>query len=144
MNPNELKAYLFQNIPITKSLDLNILEASLEKVRLSAPFKTHKNHKNTAFGGSLNTLLTLSCWVLLHLNLPGHQIVITENKTDYLTPVTSDFEAVSTLPPKETWEKFLNTLKRHKKGRLQLKATIHQGGTLAVAFTGTFAAFPHE
>jgi thioesterase domain-containing protein len=59
-----LKEYLYQHIPLSQALGLEVIEASLENIVLGAPFLPNINHKHTVFGGSLHALSTLACWSL--------------------------------------------------------------------------------
>jgi thioesterase domain-containing protein len=56
-------------------------------------------------------------------------------------PVTHDFEAVCPLPPAAVQEKFLRTLERKGRARLELEATIHSDGEVALRFRGQFVAY---
>lgn len=144
MNSN-LENYLHQFIPISAAMGIRVERASTQQIVLSAPIANNINHKFTVFGGSLHAVATLACWGLLHLNLHekfnGHeQIVITESHVDYLAPVTADFMAETTLPAPDSWERFVTTLSKKGKSRIELKSKIYHGNKLCVDYTGTFAA----
>ena len=136
-----MKEYLYENIPIAKALGVEYETATTDKVVIRAPLSNNINHKKTVFGGSLHAIATLSCWSLLYCSVKDHEIVITESNIRYLAPVTSDFTATCKKPPQDAWNRFLKTLKKRGKARIDLESTIYQGDTLAVSFSGTFAAF---
>lgn len=138
----QLEAYLHHHIPISKAMGIQVVEASLEQVLLSAPFASNINHKKTVFGGSLHAVATLACWCLLHQHLrdQSFQIVITESEVAYLAPVEADFEAECRLPKAEKWQRFLKTLHAKHKARIQLSAEIYYKHRIAVEYRGTFAA----
>jgi len=138
-----LEQYLYEHIPITKALGAKVVQDNLDKVVLSAPLKENINHKKTVFGGSLHAMATLSCWSMLYINLldlpKGFEIVISHSEVDYLHPVTDDFTSTTVLDhDQEEWRQFLRRIKRHKKARYNLQATIEQNGITALQYTGTF------
>lgn len=138
----QLEAYLHLNIPISKAMGIMVVEASLEKVVVSAPFAVNINHKRTVFGGSLHTVATLACWCLLHLHLKEKhvQIVITASEVSFEAPVEADFQAECRLPEEHDWQRFLNALDAKGKARIQLSSKIYHNDRLAVDYRGTFAA----
>ena len=88
-------------------------------------------------------MATLACWSLVYLNIHHHkpfEIVITHGSVDYLLPVTSDFQVLCERPESQNWNRFLTSLQRKGKGRVQVQAAIYQDEKLAVAYQGTFAA----
>lgn len=139
-----LEAYIFTHIPISSSMGVGVEYLSLEEVILSAPISSNVNHKKTVFGGSLQAVATLACWSLLYVNLKEleypAEIVISESHIKYLLPVTYDFKVCCLRPGFNDWEKFIKTLKKHKKARIQINATIFQDSKLALEYQGTFVA----
>jgi thioesterase domain-containing protein len=136
----QLEVYLHQHIPLSQAMGVTVLQAKLDKVVLAAPFSLNINHKKTVFGGSLHAVATLACWSLVHLNIKGAQIVITKSDVEYLLPVDVDFQAVCMMPDVNVWGRFLVTLQRKGKARIQLSATIHQNKRLCIDYRATFAA----
>ena len=53
MNPETLQDFLHTHIPATALLGLSVLETTAEQTVLFAPHAPNRNHKNTAFGGSI-------------------------------------------------------------------------------------------
>lgn len=145
-----VQSYLHTHIPISQAMGITVLHAAKDKVVLSALFSNNINHKKTAFGGSLHAVATLACWSLLHINLKDYidklseekhvDIVITDSHVDYLAPVITDFEAQCVKPDATTWKRFMDTLQKKGKARIQLEARIFNGDRLAVHYKGTFAA----
>ena len=144
MNREDLQTYLNNNIPLTKWMRIQVEEASLSRVVLTAPLQENVNHKKTAFGGSLHTIATLSCWSLAFLNsvsLRGKaDLVISESHILYLRPVTSDIICISTLEDSKPWRRFEQGFLKFGKSRIRLPAKIFQDGHLAVDYNGDFAA----
>lgn len=144
MNNNELQNYIYEHIPISVSLGIEVKEAALDKVILGAPILLNINHKNTAFGGSLHCVATLSCWSLVFINLKPHfqstEIVISGSEIKYLNPVKSDFTVECLMNNRQEWIKFASILRKKGKGRIKLNAKIYEGSKLAVDYYGEFVA----
>jgi thioesterase domain-containing protein len=141
---HELQETLYSEIPITKHLGLTVVSYDDEQLALSAPLEANINHKDTAFAGSLNALVTLSGWGLLWLILKEERlaakIVIQDSTINYLLPVTKDFVACCRKPDAAQLTRFTNMLKRKGKARLELEAEIREEEQLAVAFKGRYVA----
>lgn len=135
-----MEEYLHENIPLSLAMGVKVEYASKERVVLSAPFSPNINHKKTVFGGSLHALATLSCWSLLHQNLPSCEIVIASSDIQYLYPVTKGFKAECRLPESAEWERFQLILKKRGKARIRLLASIVEEGRISVEYAGVFVA----
>ena len=144
MIETELQTYIHEHIPISIALGIEVKEATLDKVIVSAPLLPNINHKNTAFGGSLHAVATLSCWSLVFVNLQQYseptEIVIAKSEVDYLAPVNSDFTAECILNDRQEWIRFEAALRKKGKGRIKLNAKICQASKLAVDYHGEFVA----
>ncbi|HEY7341780.1 MAG TPA: thioesterase domain-containing protein [Ktedonobacterales bacterium] len=144
----ELQAVLHHEIPLSRQMDLTVLQYNGVCLTLGAPLAPNINHKATAFAGSLNAVMTLTGWgtvwlLLAERGLHG-TIVIQESATRYLLPVGHDFNATCRVPQADETERFLAGLRRRGKARLALKVDILDGdGRVAVAFTGNYVAFAH-
>lgn len=142
MNKESLQSFLHTSIPLTQSMGVEIVTLTPEEVTLLAPLHANRNHKQTAFGGSLHAVTTLTCWCLLKSMIQdeSYELVISHSDVNYVRPVTSDILATAKPPPKEKWSRFEKTLKMKQKGKINLEAVILQDGEVAVRFQGTFAA----
>ena len=143
-----LQQTLSLEIPITEHLGITVEGYDGECLTLTAPLEQNVNHKKTAFGGSLNTLLTLAGWGLLWLLLKEHdieaEIVIQESVVSYLLPVTRDFSARCRQPGPTVIAAFENTLRKKGKARLELYSEICEAGAVATAFKGRYVALLHQ
>mgnify|MGYP001563339059 CR=1 FL=1 len=141
----DLERILHTEIPLTRAMGVRVLRADRNGLALGAALAPNLNHKQTAFGGSLNSLATLACWGLIQLLVRDRgraiTVVIQESSVQFLKPVIQDFEAVCPLPPAPVIEKFLRTLERKGRARLALEATIHTDGEIALQFHGQFVAY---
>jgi len=68
-------------------------------------------------------------------------VVIQESSVQFLKPVMQDFEAICPPPPAAALEKFLRMLEHKGMARLELEATIHSNGEIALRFRGRFVAY---
>jgi len=141
----DLERTLHAEIPLTRAMGVRVLRADQNGLALGAALAPNLNHKQTAFGGSLNSLATLACWGLIQLLVrdcgKAITVVIQESSVHFLKPVMQDFEAICALPSTPEVEKFLRTLERKGRARLALDAAIHTGGAIALRFRGQFVAY---
>jgi thioesterase domain-containing protein len=141
-----LEHYLHDNIPLVQHMQIQVVSYDEHGLVLSAPLAANINHKLTAFGGSLAALATLACWGVLWLMLepqPDLHIVVNESHIRYLRPVTGTLVAKCAVPDAVARERFIDTLHRRRKARLQMSSQVIQDGILCSELTGTFVAFYH-
>ena len=139
-----LLRYLYQAIPLSAAMGVQVLTASAAHVRLAAPLKPNVNHTETVFGGSAAALATLSAWTLLHLRLEEAQLdvrlVIQRSRMEYEKPIPGDFEAVCDFGDDGAWERFRETLERRGRARLTLAAHLVHENDRVASFEGDFVA----
>ena len=143
MTNDELEQYLHNNIPITKAMAVGVVDISPNIVTLSAPLLPNTNHRNTAFGGSVSTLATLSAWSLLRLkmddkNAKNAHLVIQRNNVEYLHPVAVDFIASAMLADENKWQRFEQTFASKGKARISVEAIVEADGKICARFIGDF------
>lgn len=143
MSPDEFTAFLHRNIPLAGAMQLQVVDCGGGKIELQAPLAPNRNHRDTAFGGSLATLGIVSGWALLQQELQ-HQgldarIVIQRGECDFVEPVAAEFSASCNLPDAQ-WERFLATLRRRGRARITLHSSLRCAGREAVRHSGTFVA----
>lgn len=143
----ELEKLLHRDIPITHAMGISVKAYDGHELTLRAPLSKNINHKMTAFGGSINTLTTLTCWGLIHLilreaDLNAH-VVIQDSSVRYLHPIHGDMEATCQKPPQNLVKRFLELYKQRGKARLELSSTIYQGDEIAASYIGRYVALQH-
>ena len=83
-----------EELPITGALGIAVVSAPPGALVLQMPLAPNRNHKGTAFAGSLSALTTLAGWSLLWLALreagDHAHVVIQDSSMRYLKPVHSD------------------------------------------------------
>jgi thioesterase domain-containing protein len=145
MSPSEFEQLLHEQIPITKAMEISVIEFSASKVKVSAQLKPNINHMATAFGGSINCLMTVCGWSMMYAIMkeiaPEAHIVIQKSSIDYLRPIHNDFIAECELTEQADKLKFLDMYQRHKKGKLPLKVFCYEKDILLAQYEGQYAAF---
>jgi len=138
----DLERFLHEKIPLTVAMGVHVVECSDARVVLTAPLAPNRNHLQTAFGGSLHALATLSGYSLLWwlLRQPHAHIVIRESTIQYERPVRDTLRAVCQAPPTIDVERFRRDFARKGKARIALEAAIEHEGEIAARFHATFVA----
>lgn len=141
---HHLQASLHAAIPITAAMGIRVEELADRCVTLSAPLAPNLNHTRTAFAGSVNALATITGWCAIWHLLDTAQlnavVMIQDSTISYRRPITGDFEARCCLPDEADVARFLATLRRRGRARLELHAEVSQAGGLAVSFSGRYVA----
>jgi thioesterase domain-containing protein len=146
MTTGELERYLHTHIPLSAAMQVAVLEASPERVSLSAPLAPNINHRRTVFGGSAAALATLAAWALVHLRLSAEgftgRIVIRRSTMDFEQPIAGGFAARADAPDEDRWRRFHSALARGRPARIEMRAVLTAEGARAGAFAGEFVALP--
>ncbi|MDJ0595244.1 MAG: YiiD C-terminal domain-containing protein [Pleurocapsa sp. MO_226.B13] len=139
-----IQAYLYEHIPLSEAMDVQVIKVTNNLVILAAPIKPNINHRSTVFGGSATTLAILSAWTLVNFRLKSENIntrlVIQKNTMSYDKPITSDFEAVCYLTDRQLWQRFIKILQRKKKSRITVNSFLRCQGEQVGEFVGVFVA----
>ena len=145
---HRLTETLHREIPLARAMNIDASFFDARGLGLRAPLAPNINHKSTAFGGSLANIATLVGWGLVQLLVRDSGfpvvVVIQECRVQYLKPVLTDIEALALFPAETSVEKFLRTLARHGRARIELEARIPSAGEPAVMFIGQFVATGHS
>lgn len=144
MSPSELEHYLHAHIPLSRAMQVSVVQASPEEVVLSAPLAPNINHRETVFGGSASALAILAAWSLLHTRLEAEglasRLVIQRNSMSYEQPIVGAFTATAAAPDDLAWKQFLRVFKRMGKARITVASVLHFGGMVAGRLEGEFVA----
>ena len=148
MNESELQQYLYDHIPLSKNMQVGVIEIQQEGVILSAPLAPNINHRETVFGGSASAVAILAAWCLVHTGLAQAGIIsrllIQRNTMDYLLPINGTFSARSFLKSASDWEKFLRMFARKGRARIQVSSELIYSGQIAGTLQGEFVALSPE
>src|SRR5690606_19992974 len=93
---HELQQTLEREIPICRMMGIKVEARDASGLQVALPLELNRNHRQTAFAGSLNALCTLAGWgttylLLRELNQSG-DIVIRRSTIRYQQPV--DWEQI--------------------------------------------------
>lgn len=139
-----LEAYIHRQIPITSHMGVAIVEATSQRVELSAPLALNINHRETVFGGSAAAVATLAAWTLVLVRLREAEIrgrlVIARNSMEYRKPITDDFTAIASFDAQDKWNRFVAMVTRKGRGRLRQTAELFLGNDSVAEFEGDFVS----
>ena len=140
-----LQRYLHDHIPLSKAMEVEVVEASDNGVTLAAPLAPNINHRETVFGGSASAVAILSAWTLMYLRLKSEQlnvrIVIQKNTMAYERPITGTFTASATIPDTTAWRRFVETLRRKSRARFTVRSILYRQAEKVGEFEGDFVAW---
>lgn len=144
MDKQEFEEFLHSKIPITKAMGITVIEFTKSRVKLSAQIEPNINDKLTAFGGSINALMTICGWAMTFINIKDVdndvQIVIHKSNITYMAPINEDFIAECSVEHNESVE-FIENYKKYNKARLNLKVFCGKKERIFVKYEGEYVAF---
>lgn len=139
-----MEAYLYANIPLSRAMGVEVVEASPAGVTLAAPLEPNLNHRATAFGGSVAAVAVLAGWTLTDLRLREEgrraRTVIHSSRVRYDTPIHGAFRATCGPLDPHGWARLLRALDRRGRGRIRVPVEIVAAGEPAGAFEGVYVA----
>lgn len=144
MNPQTLEHYLHEHIPLSKAMQVSVIEAEDERIILSAPLAPNINHTESVFGGSASAVAILAAWSILHVRLKNagiaSRIVIQSNSMRYERPIFDTFTARSFITQPQAWEVFMRTLSRRGRARISVSSVLEYQDQPVGNFEGDFVA----
>ncbi len=145
MTKDELEAYLHSHIPLAAAMAVNVVSIEKTSLTLSAPLAPNKNHRDTAFGGSVSTLATLAAWSLLRLRLDAEQaqtahLVIQRHSMEYLLPIEAAFSAQAKFSETSDWGRFEKAFSTRGRSRIVIGAVVRCKELECARFSGKFVA----
>ena len=150
MNPSHeaavsrLTRCLDSEIPLTSAMQVSVGQYDGSSLAIEAPLSPNRNHKATAFGGSLYSLSVVSCWGLLLLRLWQEEfdceIVIQKASANYFLPVGERIVAVCELSDERAWQRLTSQIARRGRGRIALESEIRAADAVAFRLCGYFVA----
>lgn len=125
MNKNELVKLLYDEIPTTQFMKVEVRALDEKEVTLTCPLIPNHNHIGSAFGGSLSTMLILAAYSITYalIEAKGH-VLIKGASINYLIPVEEEIIASCRVPSDEMKNKFIQTFNRRGKARITLESYI--------------------
>lgn len=138
-----LQEKLHNEIPMTKLMGLKINEYNSKELITSAPLEINVNDKGTAFGGSLNSIVTISGWsmcqlIAYELGYEKSAIMIYKNSSEFKAPVHSRIMCHVQKPSQEKIEMLKTKLQNKNSGSITVQAQIIEKGKVCVQFEGIY------
>jgi thioesterase domain-containing protein len=144
MDETQLTDYLHDHIPLSRAMAVSVRKADISNVILEAPLAPNINHRETLFGGSASAIGILAAWTLLFVLLQNEErqcrVVIQRNSMTYENPIGGTFTAVAITPDNGTWARFLKTLDRRGRARIEVTSELWFAGKRAGRLEGSFVA----
>lgn len=144
MNGDALQSYLHDHIPLSRAMQVTVIDIGPDRLVLGAPLAPNINHRDTVFGGSASALAILSAWSLIHTRLRREglsaRLVIQSNDMRYDRPILGDFTAAAGLPDPAAWDRFVAVFRRRGKARIAVASTLECDGQAVGGFQGAFVA----
>jgi len=144
MEIDELERHLHAGIPLAGAMGIRVTSVNSLGVRITAPLEPNHNSIGKLFGGSAAAALTIAGWITVYSGLRDAgieaEIVIQNSAIDYTSPVDADFEIYCPQPSATEWTRFVETLERHGRSRIELGAIIECHDHPLVRFTGRYVA----
>lgn len=144
----EFQRYLSERMPITgpSGMGFRVVRFDDDKVAIRAPLAANINDKNTAFGGSISSLLTITAWAMVVRLLSATEqtmphVLIQKCSIEYLIPIEGDFEAIALRPDGASASRFLGMMRQFGKARIAVRSTISIQDQEAALFEGSFVGF---
>jgi len=139
----ELEKKLHLEIPLTKYMQIKVDSLDENILTTHALLDPNINDKNTAFAGSLSTLVTISSWSICYLKLKemgfdNCMIAVIKSDTAYRAPVTKDLVCETSVPTKDQLNLLKKKLIEKKSGSIKVFSKIVQDGKLCVEYKGVY------
>ncbi len=139
----QLEEKLHKEIPLTKLMDLKIINYNDKELVTTAPLNININDKGTAFGGSLATITIISawsiCWLISkELKVSSENIVVIKNEHSYKRPVTKDIVCKTFKPDIQEIKNLKEKLLSKGTASIKIKSQIIENGQICVDFIGFY------
>jgi thioesterase domain-containing protein len=144
LNELALQQYLYDHIPLSKAMQVEVRSVTVNEVVVAAPLAPNINHRETVFGGSASAVAILAAWSLLHTRLKSagldSRLVIMSNTMDYDFPIAGTFTARAFIEEPDLWQQFVRMLTRKGKARIAVRSILECDGVQAGRLQGEFVA----
>ncbi|WP_430392345.1 YiiD C-terminal domain-containing protein [Dyella sp. 20L07] len=120
----KLVSFMRDEIPLAQAMDLQLQATDERRLTIAAPLAPNINDKGCAFGGSLVSVMTLTGWGLVELELRTRgldcDVFVGESTVRYLEPVWADFISEARLADSANWNTFFDTLSARGRARIEV------------------------
>jgi thioesterase domain-containing protein len=140
LNPSAL----FRDIAPAQSMQISLLDYSSRTLKLTAPLQPNINDKGTAFAGSISSLLVLTGWALVTLQIRdagfNRDVVIARNETHFKRPVRADMVTEATIAPLDP---LIPALAANQRGDIHVEINLFSNETLCATMTAQYVILPN-
>jgi len=141
----KLVTFMRDEIPLALNMDLRLQDCDERHLSIAAPLTPNINDKGCAFGGSLVSVMTLSGWGLVELELRIRgvdcDVFVGDSSVRYLEPVWTDFHSKARLADGTDWSTFFDTLESRGRARIDVACEVPgTGGKPAATLSARFVA----
>ena len=144
MNEQALQQYLYDHIPLSKAMQVEVKRVHADEVTVAAPLAPNINHRDTIFGGSASAVAILAAWSLVHTRLRSagieSRLIIQSNTMHYDLPIAGDFTARAFIEQADAWQHFVRMLTRKGKARITVSSVLEYNGAQVGRLSGEFVA----
>ncbi len=124
----KLVGFMREEIPLALNMGLQFQECDEQHFSIAAPLVPNVNDKGCAFGGSLVSVMTLTGWGLVELELRMRgldcDVFVGESTVRYLEPVWTDFQSEARLADSADWATFFDTLAARGRARIEVNCRV--------------------
>jgi thioesterase domain-containing protein len=128
----KLVTFMREEIPLAHTMDLSLQDSDEQHLTITAPLGPNINDKGCAFGGSLVSVMTLTGWGLVELELRVRglecDVFVGESTVRYLEPVWGDFVSEAKLAEGADWVTFFDTLAARGRARIEVVCRVPGSG----------------
>ncbi len=100
-----------RHLPLAVAMQVTVKSWNGRQLCLAAPLVSNLNDKGTAFGGSLISLATLTCWGICWLGLLRDgveaDLVLRQQSSRFMRPVTDELQSCAECMPASLWQEQL-------------------------------------
>jgi len=136
--------FLYANIPLVKSMQLNLTAISSNSLSATAPLNPNINDKKTVFGGSSAALMTVCGWSLIkiHLEQQGftNDVVIHQAETAWVKAQFDDLNIQVYSQETINWQSIEQQLQNNKRNvKIKLRCqVVNQQAEICCSMLGSY------
>ena len=120
----KMVGFMREEIPLALNMDLHLQDCDDDHLSIAAPLVPNINDKGCAFGGSLVSVMTLTGWGLVELEMRMRgwdcDLFVGESHVRYLEPIWTDFHSEARLGHGASWATFFDTLAARGRARIDV------------------------
>jgi len=142
MNLKEREEWIRSTIPQLEYQQWELKSFGQDGVVCSAPLEPNRNIHQTAFAGSISSLMIICGWLQVQAWVekyhPEAKIVLKSFELDYRRPVQSSM-LIRSLPPDESeWDRLKVSLDQKGRGIIRIPVEIRDGENILDRFEGLY------